>query len=49
MGEIASISQGVVEASDKISKKMYAKHPREDTYVGKGIFVLNNEELRALV
>ena len=48
LGNICSVSQGVVEASDKISKKLYAKHPREDTYVGMGIFVLNKDELEAL-
>ncbi|MDD5792460.1 MAG: TaqI-like C-terminal specificity domain-containing protein, partial [Erysipelotrichaceae bacterium] len=48
LGTIADISQGVVEASDKISKRMYSKKPRDDMFVGKGIFVLSEEELAAL-
>ena len=48
LGTICDISQGVVEASDKISKKMLNAHPRDDVYLGKGIFVLTKEELNLL-
>ena len=48
LGDIAEISQGVVEASDRISKRMYSKNPREDMCIGKGIFVLTYDEMRAL-
>lgn len=48
LGNISEVSQGVVEASDRVSKRLYAKYPREDTYVGKGIFVLNNDEVKNL-
>ena len=48
LGDIADVSQGVVEASDRISNRMYSKNPREDMFVGKGIFVLNKDELDSL-
>lgn len=48
LGDIADISQGVVEASDKISNRMYKKNPRTDMFVGKGIFVLSKNEIDAL-
>lgn len=48
LGEIADISQGVVEASDRISNRMYSKNPREDMHVGKGIFVLSQDEINEL-
>lgn len=48
LGDLVDASQGVVEASDRISKRMYEKYPREDTYVGKGIFVLNAQEIEEL-
>ena len=49
LGDIADVSQGVVEASDRVSKRLYAKYPREDVFVGKGIFVLTDEEVEGLV
>lgn len=45
LGDLIDASQGVVEASDRISKRMYEKYPREDTFVGKGIFVLSEQEI----
>lgn len=48
LGEIADISQGVVEASDCVSKRLYDKFPRDDVYVGKGIFVLSLAEVQSL-
>lgn len=48
LGIICDISQGVVEASDKISKKMFNTYPKDDIYVGKGIFVLSKDELNSL-
>ncbi|MBQ1176457.1 MAG: N-6 DNA methylase [Paludibacteraceae bacterium] len=44
LGDICNISQGVVEASDKISSKMYKKNPLPNHYVGQGIFVLSLDE-----
>lgn len=43
-----SVAQGVVEASDKISSRMYKKNPNPNHYVGEGIFVLTKEEIDSL-
>ena len=48
LGDICNVSQGVVEASDKISSKMYKKNPLPNHYVGEGIFVLSFEEYNSL-
>ena len=48
LGDICNISQGVVEASDKISSKMYKKNPLPNHYVGEGIFVLSLDEYNNL-
>ena len=48
LGSIADVSQGVIEASDRVSKRLYAKYPREDVFIGKGIFVLSPYEITAL-
>lgn len=48
LGSIADISQGVVEASDRISNRMYSKNPREDMHIGQGIFVLSQSEIDEL-
>ena len=48
LGSYYSVSQGVVEASDRISKNMYNKNPDPAFSVGDGIFVLNNFELEDL-
>ena len=45
LGQIADISQGVVEAIDKLSKKAYGKSKRKDIGIGDGVFVLNKEEV----
>ncbi len=44
LDDVCSISQGIVEASDKISAKMYKNNPDPKHYVGEGIFVLSKEE-----
>ena len=44
LGDICNISQGIVEASDKISRKMYQKNPDPNHYIGEGIFVLSLDE-----
>ena len=48
LDDICIVSQGIVEASDKISAKMYKKNPLPNYVVGQGIFVLSTEELKAL-
>ena len=44
LDSVCFVSQGVVEASDKISSKMYKKNPDPKHFVGEGIFVLSKEE-----
>ena len=46
--DYCKISQGVVEASDKISSRMYKNQPDESYHVGQGIFVLTKSELDLL-
>ena len=48
LGEICDVSQGVVEASDKISKKALEKTPVENVQVGDGVFVLTQREVNRL-
>lgn len=48
LGELCDVSQGVVEASDSISSRMYQRNPLEGYSVGQGIFVLTNEEKEQL-
>ncbi len=48
LGEKYDLGQGVVEASDKVSSKQFAKIGGENVKVGDGIFVLNQTELEAL-
>lgn len=48
LGDLYDISQGVVEASDKISRKQYEKVGRNNVNIGDGIFVLNKNELNKL-
>lgn len=48
LGEIVDISQGVVEASDKLSKKALGKSKRTDLTIGDGIFVLNKREIEKI-
>jgi hypothetical protein len=44
LGEIADISQGVVEATDKVSRKQRSNSKKKDVNVGDGVFVLNHKE-----
>ena len=48
LGDIYAVSQGVVEASDRISKNSYSRMPKEGFFIGQGVFVLNNEEIDQL-
>ena len=48
LGDICNVAQGVVEASDKISPKMYKKNPLPNHHVGEGIFVLSFDEYKEL-
>lgn len=48
LDDFYNVSQGIVEASDKISKKMYKNNPDPKHFVGEGIFVLSKEETEHL-
>lgn len=48
LGDVCDISQGVVEAPDKISKKIAAELDSEDIKPGMGVFVLSEAEMAAL-
>ena len=48
LGEICDVSQGVVEAPDRISKKALEKTPRKNVQIGEGVFVLTQNEVDAL-
>lgn len=48
LNEICEVSQGVVEASDKISQKKVKELNLGNEFLNKGIFVLNKEEVNAL-
>ena len=48
LGEICDVSQGVVEAPDRISKKALEKTPVENVQVGDGVFVLTQREVDCL-
>lgn len=48
LGEIADISQGVVEATDKVSRKQLSKSKKKDINIGDGVFVLNHQEYTSL-
>ena len=48
LGDICNISQGIVEASDKISPKMFKNKPINNHYIGEGIFALSIEEYHNL-
>ena len=48
LNDVCNVSQGIVEASDKISSKMYKKKPLPNHYIGEGIFVLSIEEYESL-
>ncbi len=48
LNDVCSVFQGVVEASDKISNKMYKRNPDPKHFVNEGIFVLSEDEYKAL-
>lgn len=48
LNDICNVSQGIVEASDRISQKMYKKNSLPGYHVGEGIFVLSKEEFNSL-
>jgi adenine-specific DNA-methyltransferase len=48
LGELFDVSQGVVEASDRISKKQYNSINRHDVEIGQGVFVLTESEIESL-
>jgi len=48
LGEITYISQGVVEAPDRVSKKAFFKSKRKDVAIGDGVFVLTGMEVEKL-
>ena len=48
LDSVCFVSQGIVEASDRISQKMYKKNPALKHFIGEGIFVLSNEETNKL-
>ncbi|MDO9341019.1 MAG: TaqI-like C-terminal specificity domain-containing protein [Bacteroidales bacterium] len=48
MGDIADISQGVVEAPDKLSTKQIKKSNKSGYDIGQGVFVLTKQEISNL-
>lgn len=48
LGEYYDLSQGVVEASDKVSRKQYKRIGRNNVKIGDGIFVLDDDEVNKL-
>jgi len=48
IGTICDISQGVVEATDKLGRKQVEESKRTDVTVGQGVFVLTKRELSQL-
>tara|TARA_R110000868_G_scaffold98591_2_gene271430 strand:- start:3573 stop:7142 length:3570 start_codon:yes stop_codon:yes gene_type:complete len=48
LGDLFDVSQGVVEASDKVSSKQYELIGRSDINVGDGVFVLSENELKKI-
>lgn len=48
LNDVCNVAQGIVEASDKISSKMYKKNPLPNHHIGEGIFVLSIEEYNFL-
>lgn len=49
IGEFYDISQGVVEAIDKISNNVIRKYPDDNIEVDQGVFVLSKKELDTLM
>lgn len=48
IGKYYKISQGVVEAIDKISRKILKRYPNDNLHLGEGVFVLNKDEINKL-
>lgn len=48
LDDVCHVSQGIVEASDKISSRMFKKNPNPRHFIGEGIFVLSDKELEKL-
>lgn len=48
LGSLYNVSQGVVEATDKVSKKMLANTNNKKIKAGEGVFVLSEQELKEL-
>ena len=48
LGELFLVSQGVVEAPDKVSSKQYNEYPQKDISIGQGVFVLSEKEVSDL-
>ena len=48
LGDLCEISQGVVEAPDKVTRKQIAQSGRNDLVVGTGVFVLGEDEVKQL-
>jgi len=48
LDEHFEVSQGVVEATDKITKSLKEKTKREDINIGDGVFVLTDREIKNL-
>jgi adenine-specific DNA-methyltransferase len=48
LGTFYDLSQGVVEAADKVSSRQFKKVGKNDVEIGDGVFVLKSEELEKL-
>jgi hypothetical protein len=48
LGELYEVSQGVVEAVDRVSRRALENNDSENFNVGDGVFVLSKEELESL-
>ena len=48
LDDFYEVSQGVVEAIEKINKKTIEKYPHDNISIGEGVFVLNEKEVSSL-
>jgi hypothetical protein len=48
LGKICNVSQGVVEAPDKISKNIMKKYPNDIIYLNEGVFVFIKSRIRKI-
>ncbi|WP_439132575.1 type IIG restriction enzyme/methyltransferase [Polaribacter sp.] len=48
LGELFDVSQGVVEASDKVAKSKLTEELSEKFNIGEGVFVINKDEIESL-